>query len=108
MPDLQFNIALLKIRRIRALRAIQYVLEQESRLIPANAGLMPVVKGATEKTDPKARNLVEVKPLDTTAARQQTRNSSLPSASTSSAGLHDIATFSIYRLAVPCQLLHDL
>ena len=72
-PYVQFDIAMLKnAPHPNAARLfINYFLEQESQLILSNAGLVPVIKGVTAKTDPKARALVEVKLLGTTDAKHQ-------------------------------------
>ena len=50
---------------------INYFLETESQLILANGGLVPVMKGVIEKTDPDIRRVVDVKLLGTTDPKRQ-------------------------------------
>ncbi len=50
---------------------INYFLDTESQLILANGGLVPVMKGVIEKTDPAVRRVVDVKLLGTTDPKRQ-------------------------------------
>lgn len=68
LPYVQFDIAKLKnAPHPNAARLfVNYFLEQESQLLLANAGLVPVVAGVIEKTNADVRPVIDVKLLGTT------------------------------------------
>jgi iron(III) transport system substrate-binding protein len=73
VPFVQFDMAMLKnAPHPNAGRLfLNHFLEQESQLILSNAGLVPVIAGVTEKTEPAARAVVDVKLLGTSDVKTQ-------------------------------------